>query len=187
MLFQVDALKQVKEFLEACHIPYMVIGGIANAIWGQVRATEDADLKVLVGNMSISDFRKLAETKFKPYRRSWLGKAESALIVSVEVVPGMVTDMLVGVLPYEEQAVRRARIMELEGLQLPVCTAEDLVVHKAIADREKDWMDIDGIVFRQRGRLEADYVRDWLRQFGEVLEKPHLVRKFDDLYAKHHS
>jgi predicted nucleotidyltransferase len=77
--------------------------------------------------------------------------------------------------------------MELEGLQLPVCTAEDLIVHKAIADREKDWMDINGIVFRQRGRLEADYVRDWLRQFGEVLEKPHLVRRFDDLYAKHHS
>ncbi|MBI3360483.1 MAG: nucleotidyltransferase, partial [Chloroflexi bacterium] len=181
-----EALRLVKDFLEAHQIPYMVIGGIANAIWGQIRATEDADVKVSTSGMTISEFRRLAEARFKPYRRPWLGRAESSLIISVEVMPGIVTDMLVSVFPYEEQAVKRARVMDVEGIQLPVCTAEDLVVHKAIADRDKDWMDIDGILLRQKGKIDVAYIRNWLRQFGDALEKPYLIKRFNDLYAKHH-
>ena len=48
MLFQVDTLRQVDAFLKALGIPYVVIGGIANAVRGEPRATHDADLKVLV-------------------------------------------------------------------------------------------------------------------------------------------
>jgi hypothetical protein len=184
MLFEAEALRLVKGFLDAHHIRYMVIGGIANALWGRLRATEDADVKVLTGGMSAAEFRTLAEAAFKPYRRPWLGAAESALVVSVEVLPGMVTDMLVGILPYEERAIKRAVVMDVEGVQLPVCTAEDLVIHKAIADRHKDWMDIEGILMRQKGKLDAQYVQHWLGQFGEALEKPELAKRFDELYTK---
>jgi len=48
MLFQVDALRQVDAFLEECGIPYVVIGGIANAVRGEPSATHGADLKVLL-------------------------------------------------------------------------------------------------------------------------------------------
>jgi predicted nucleotidyltransferase len=91
--------------------------------------------------------------------------------------------MLVAVLPYEEQAIRRAELIEVEGLSLPICTAEDLIIHKAIADRPKDWLDIEGIILRQRGRLDTVYVRDWLAQFAEALEKPELLTRFNGLYA----
>ena len=184
MLFEPEALRQVKAFLDAYHIPHMIVGGIANAVWGQLRATEDADLKVQTDPMSASEFRKLAETAFKPYRRLGLGGAESSLVVSVEVSPGIVFDMLVGVLPYEMQAIKRAIVMNVAGVQMPVCTAEDLIIHKAIADRQKDWIDIEGILTRQMSKLDAAYIRDWLVQFGEALEKPELVKRFNDLFAK---
>jgi predicted nucleotidyltransferase len=183
MLFQVDALGQVNAFLKEHDIPYVVIGGIANAVRGEPRATHDADLKVLVQGMTIAQFRALAEARFKPYRRPWLGRAESTLIISLEVAPDMIVDMLVAVLPYEEQAIRRAELIEVEGLSLPICTAEDLIIHKAIADRPKDWLDIEGIILRQRGRLDTVYVRDWLAQFAEALEKPELLTRFNGLYA----
>lgn len=184
MLFRVDALRQVDSFLKAHGVPYVIIGGIANAVRGEPRATHDADLKVLVRGMTIAQFRALAEAQFKPYRRPWLGGAESTLIISLEVAPNMVADMLVAVLPYEEQAIHRAELIEIEGLTLPVCTAEDLIVHKAIADRPKDWLDIGGILLRQRGKLDEAYVRNWLTQFAEALEKPELLTRFEKLITQ---
>ena len=184
MLFRLEALTELDAFLRSHGIAYAIIGGIANAVRGEPRATHDADLKVLVEDMTIAEFRALVEERFKPYRRPWLGRAESALIVSVEVEPDMVVDMLVAVLPYEGLAIQRAERIEIEGLALPVCTAEDLIIHKAIADRPKDWLDIDKILLRQRGKLDAMYVRDWLTQFAEALEKPELVTHFDELYAE---
>jgi predicted nucleotidyltransferase len=184
MLFQVEALRQVDAFLKGLGIPYVVIGGIANAVRGEPRATHDADLKVLVQGMSIAEFRSLAEARFKPYRRPWLGRAESVLIISLEVAPDMIVDMLVTVLPYEEQAIGRAEMIEVEGLSLPICTAEDLIVHKAIADRPKDWLDIEKILLRQGGRLDVEYVRAWLIQFADALEKPKLVREFNRLWGE---
>lgn len=40
--------------------------------------------------------------------------------------------------------------------------AEDLLVLKAFADRPKDWVDVDGIIVRQTGRIDWAYVRDQL-------------------------
>jgi predicted nucleotidyltransferase len=184
MLFQVEALRQVDAFLKAHDIPYVVIGGIANAVRGEPRATHDADLKVLVQGMTIAEFRELAEARFKPYRRPWLGRAESTLIVSLEVAPEMIVDMLVAVLPYEEQAIRRAEMIEVEGLSLPICRAEDLIVHKAIADRPKDWLDIEKILLRQGSELDIEYVRSWLTQFADALEKPAILVQFNQLLTE---
>jgi predicted nucleotidyltransferase len=186
MLFQVEALRQVDAFLKARGIPYVVIEGIANAVRGEPRATHDADLKVLVQGMTIAEFRALAEARFKPYRRPWLGQAESTLIISLEVALDMIVDMLVAVLPTEEQAIRRAEMIEVEGLALPICTAEDLIIHKTIADRPKDWLDIEKILLRQRGRLDIEYIRQWLSQFAEALEKPTMVTRFNQLWKKEH-
>jgi len=181
MLFRLEALRQVDAFLGIHGIPYAIIGGIANAVRGEPRATHDADLKVLVKGMTIAQFRALAEARFKPYRRPWLGRAESSLIISLEVASDMIVDLLVAVLPYEEQAIQQAELIEFDELRLPVCTAEDLIIHKAIAGRTKDWLDIEGILLRQRGKLDAAYIRNWLAQFAEALEKPELIARFDEL------
>lgn len=182
MIFQVKALKQIVAFLDEYSIPFMIIGGIANAERGRVRATEDADLKILVRDRTISEFRELAETRFKPHRRPWLGKAESTLIVSVEIEGGMVVDMLAAIFPYEEQAIQRAETIEIDGLKLPVCTADDLIIHKAISNRHHDWLDIEGVIFRQRGKLDINYIRKWLTQFADALENPEILKRFDELY-----
>ena len=36
-----QALVTVARFLEQHHVPYMVIGGIANVVWGRPRTTLD--------------------------------------------------------------------------------------------------------------------------------------------------
>ena len=115
MIFQIRTLRKIIAFLNEYKIPFAVIGGIANAERGRMRATEAADLKVLIQGRTISVFRKLAER---------------GLIVSVEVEPGMVVDMLAAVFPYEELAIRRAEIIIIDGVPLPICTAKDLIITK---------------------------------------------------------
>ena len=43
---QLTAVREVSEFLNTNGIKHFVIGGIANAIWGEPRATQDADFKI---------------------------------------------------------------------------------------------------------------------------------------------
>jgi hypothetical protein len=55
---------------------------------------------------------------------------------------------------------------------LRTCSAEDLVVHKAFAAREKDWLDIRGIVSRQGSRLDRALVWEELRPLLELKDDP---------------
>jgi hypothetical protein len=38
------------------------------------------------------------------------------------------------------------------------CSAEDLIVYKAFADRPRDWIDVEGVLLRQQGRLDLELV-----------------------------
>ena len=53
MTDQEAALVLIAETLEALQIPYVVIGGMANAIWGEPRATLDIDITVWVNEHEI--------------------------------------------------------------------------------------------------------------------------------------
>jgi hypothetical protein len=58
---------------------------------------------------------------------------------------------------------------------------EDLIIHKAIAAREKDWIDIEGILTRQRGRLDQEHILNWLDQFAQALDRPEIVTRYQGL------
>jgi hypothetical protein len=62
---QLEALAEVKEFLDRHSIKHFVIGGIANAVWGKPRATRDADFIILPGDRSIGEIVDLIGTEFK--------------------------------------------------------------------------------------------------------------------------
>jgi len=99
-------------------------------------------------------------------------------------MPDMAVDLLMSVFDYERQAIARAVDATIEGIPARVCTAEDLIIHKGIANRTQDWMDIEGVLLRQGNKLDVAYVRDWLTQFAEALEKPELLTRFNELYNR---
>ncbi len=45
------AFAETVGFLRASHIPYMVVGALAVAVWGRSRATADLDFQVQLPNM----------------------------------------------------------------------------------------------------------------------------------------
>jgi len=70
------------------------------------------------------------------------------------------------------------------GQSVRVCSAEDLVIHKSVAGRPQDLRDIEGIIYRQGDRLDAGYIRSWLRQFGEILEAPEVEGRFEQIWRR---
>ncbi len=183
MLVNPEALRVVVDFLNQHQVSHMIIGGLANAVWGEVRMTRDADFKIST-DLPPSQFRRLALTHF-PERQTGLPQhLRSPFVIHIWAMPDVAVDLLMSVFDYERQAIGRAVDTTIEGIPVRVCTAEDLIIHKAIADRPQDWQDIEGILLRQRGKLDVAYVRDWLTQFAEALEKPELLSRFDDLYRR---
>ena len=67
------ALKRLRLLLEKQKISYMLIGGIAVALWGEPRATQDIDIVVLVSEDRAFDFLKEAKKYGFSYqeRRIW--------------------------------------------------------------------------------------------------------------------
>ena len=55
---------------------------------------------------------------------------------------------------------------------LTTCGAEDLIVLKAFAGRDKDWLDIEGIAVRQAGRLDEPLIWAELGPLLELKEAP---------------
>ena len=62
---------------------------------------------------------------------------------------------------------------------LRTCSAEDLIVLKAFPSRPKDWVDVDGILIRQAGRLDWNYVRRQLTPLAELKEAPEILTTLD--------
>ena len=75
--------------------------------------------------------------------------------------------------------MQRAVDYELEpGKIVRMCSAEDLIIHKAVAGRPRDMQDIEGIVYRQRDTLDVAYA---------AVENPELPERFEIPWRKLHS
>ena len=57
------ALLELAQTLTNNRIPYMIIGGMANAVWGEPRATLDIDVTVWVAEEEISEVVSLLDRK----------------------------------------------------------------------------------------------------------------------------
>ena len=57
-----------------------------------------------------------------------------------------------------------------------LCTAEDLIVMKAFANRVIDWHDVRGVIVRQGlGNLDWNYINKELVPLCEAKEQPEIV------------
>jgi predicted nucleotidyltransferase len=184
MLINPEVLKRVVKFLAKSRIPYMAIGGLANSIWGEPRLTRDADFKVSI-DMPLTEFRKKVLTFFEERPTKIPQAALSPYVVHIWAIPEVAVDLLVSVFDYEKQAIERAVEWNIEGVSVRVCRAEDFIVHKVVANREYDWLDIERVLIRQKSKLDQSYILDWLTQFSEALENPEMLARYKKLRAQY--
>lgn len=88
-------------------------------------------------------------------------------------------------MPFEEEMVARGRIQILTALSVRLPTPEDLIIMKAVAHRPKDLEDIRTIVDKNP-ELDISRIKQWVKQFAEVLEMPSLWDDIAGIFNQSH-
>jgi predicted nucleotidyltransferase len=172
---------QIQKLLDKQRWKYCFIGGIAVQKWGQVRVTKDVDLTLLTGFGKEEEFIDKLLSHFDkriPEAREFALQHRVLLLVDEA---GMRIDVSCGAFPFEQSAVQRAKKVQLiPGTRLKLCTAEDLIVYKAFANRGIDWFDIEGVIARQtKAKLDWKYIFEQLTPLAGLKEEPEIVPKLE--------
>jgi hypothetical protein len=176
-----EAAGRVQEFLDARKWRSCIIGGIAVLRWGEPRLTRDVDVTLLTG---IGDEERFVDEILKHFSSRIPEARDFALTRRVLLLTGedgTGIDLALGGLPFEENAVQRASRFEFyPGMTLRTCSAEDLIVMKAFADRDQDWLDVRGIIDRQP-TLDWGTIFSELEPLSELKGAPEIMTRLKRL------
>lgn len=178
-------LVDLAHWLDRANVKGAVIGGVAASLRGRPRFTRDVDAVVLAGDGEWESFLESgSRSGFFPRIADVIDFAQTARVLLLRHEPTDTdVDISLGSLPFERELIARATVVELAGAGVPIATAEDLVIMKALARRPRDIADIESLLSMNR-ELDLDRVRRWLREFSSVLDMPEISDEFEAVLRK---
>jgi predicted nucleotidyltransferase len=158
----VKVLGDALDAIESADIPHVLMGGIASAVWGRPRWTHDIDIFVAPAHARHA-LEALSKSGFDTEETyaEWLFKAFR---------DGVLVDIVfrsTGEIYLDEEMVERSVRADFKGREVPVMSAEDLLVIKAVVHAEhmpRHWHDALGLI--GHCDLDWDYVVKRARQHG---------------------
>lgn len=162
-------LSDLTKWLKGC--PIVIIGGVATALLGQPRHTQDVDVLVMLKMDKWESIVKSAEKfGFATRISDALSFAKrNRVLLMKHVVSGVGVDISFGALPFEEECIVRAKKIKFTDFRIPIPTPEDLIIMKAVSHRGKDLIDIESIV-DAHPKLDKKRIEYWVTEFAKALE-----------------
>jgi len=171
------------EFLEIERLPYMIIGGVANLFWGVPRTTLDVDVTVWADELQIPSLIHRIASRFKLLPDSPTEFVRQTRVLPLQTEGGIRVDLIFGLLPFEQEAIRRARAMPFAGREIRICSPEDLILHKLASDRPRDREDVRGIIVRMKNDLDRAYLDPRVEGLTHDLARPDVLAFYRDCLA----
>jgi len=184
MTSQQAALIRLARFLDQSGTPYVIIGGLANIVWGEPRATLDIDALLWVGPEALPQFVGRLANQFVPLVPDPLSFIASTRVLPVTSPEQVRVDLVFGLLAFEEQAIRRGRTIVVEETGVRFCTAEDLTLMKIASERDKDVADAKAIVLRRFREFDLAYLEPRIRELATLLDRPDIARRWEEWTAE---
>jgi hypothetical protein len=167
----VDLVADLADALDRLPVRYALGGAIATSLWGIARTTQDVDCLAAVSAVKYQELADVLEAL--GYKQ--LDAADNLVEPSVRLMREQATerklmeffsgpvciDLFLPVVPLQEEVLRRAVTMPLGRREVPITTAEDMILLKLAFHRTKDLQDVRGILWVQRGRLDIEYLKHW--------------------------
>lgn len=172
----IDVVVALAEVFERLQVRFAVGGAIANNYWGIVRATKDIDClialpaikyQIFADEFNAIGFTLREDDQFVPITVPRLLEQVRERKLIVCFYQTVRVEFFVPAVPLQDEILRRAVAMPLGSRQVPITTAEDLILLKMVFHRVKDLLDVRGILWLQRGRLDLDYLRHWSERTHE--------------------
>lgn len=174
---------ELQDHLEAVGHRFCFIGDLVAQRWGQPRGTGDVAVKVLC---AFGDENQLASEILQRYR----SRIENPVPFAMQARMLLLTDtrknkidLSIGGLDFEERIVDRSSTWGVRGGgQIRTCSAEDLIVLKAFAARDQDWVDVRNVLIRQSAKLNRDLIREELKPLVALKEEPEILERLEALF-----
>jgi hypothetical protein len=180
-----DTAQELQDFFFARKWRFCFIGGLALQRWGEPRVTQDVDCTLFTGFGNEEFFVSELTERYTSRIEEAEAFALAHRVLLLQSEPGIGIDIALGGLPYERGVVDRASDFKfLPSVVLRTCSAEDLIILKAFADRTRDWADIEGILLRYGSDLQWERIYSELQPLCELKESPRIVERLKALQSE---
>lgn len=167
------ALRKLVAYFHQQEIPYAVMGGLAVRVHALPRPTNDIDFSVQLDRNRLPEVYRAAEqmglTVPEVYKRGWIDEIAGLPIVKLRYYLrdglGVDVDIFLAESDFQNSLISRRQPLDVDGLQCWVVSPEDLILLKLIANRPRDLIDVQDILFTQ-GSLDAGYLHHWAYELG---------------------
>jgi hypothetical protein len=155
----------------------MLIGGVAVIARGVRRLTDDVDATVWATKLDVDALqRRLKKYGISPRIPDAAAFArQNQVLLLRHDASGTDIDLSFAMLAFENEALDRADSLTIGGRRIRVASAEDLVVYKSIAARERDLSDVERLLEIHGESIDLSRVRRTVEELAGLLERPELV------------
>jgi len=159
-------LLDVVDVLAREGVDYAVIGALAAAVYGAIRASADADALVSLTVGKLSSLSQVFKKKgFAAELRRGDPEDPIPAMLVIGDKHGNRVDLLGGLLGLDPQTLSRALDVPFSGTTIRVIGREDFIAMKCFAGRTHDLEDAR-IALRTAEQLDLDFLRKVARRFG---------------------
>jgi hypothetical protein len=174
-----EVIVKIASALNKCGLPYMIIGGQAVLLYGEPRLTRDIDITLGADIDRLAQL--LAAIKEIPLKQ--LVNDAPSFVKKTMVLPamheptGIRVDFIFSFTPYEETAIKRAKLVKLSDTDVAFAAIEDLIIHKIFAGRSRDIEDVHMLFLKNRN-IDVAYIEKWLRDLDTAIDKNSFLSTF---------
>ena len=181
-----DALRALRDALEALGVPWMIIGGVAVIAHGVPRYTADVDATVSAPDEPLERiFDVFAHQSVVPRIDGALAFARERQIVLLRHEPsGVDLDVSLAWLPFEIEAIQRSEARDYAGVTIRIPRPDDLVIYKLVAARPRDLEDVERLLLLHGPSLDLQHIIVTVRQFADALEDTGRIDALERLLKK---
>ena len=155
-------------------------------VYGRPRLTRDIDITLGIDTDKLSSIEdvcdKLKLSILVDDPQDFTQKTK--VLPTVEPDSKIRIDFIFSFTPYEAQAIKNAKQMQIDDYPVKFASCEDVIIHKMVAGRAIDEEDIVSILAKNRDALDFEYLEKWLSEFGKIPEHEDILARFNRLFKK---
>jgi hypothetical protein len=160
----VEVYRALRDALSNLRARWYVFGGQAAILHGATRFTEDIDITVDLGDRPTATLVAALAQAGCVLRiddaDDFVGKTR--VLPCIHEASGIPVDVVLAGPGIEELFFEHVSPIEIEGVSIPVASAEDIIVMKILAGRPKDLEDVVGILVARASDLDLPSIRETL-------------------------
>lgn len=167
-----QTLFEIITLLEKHDLPYMVIGGYAVLYHGEARFTEDIDIVLGVDSKSLDQVLRAVENQFRARAKDVNKFVEQTNVLPlISLKNDVKVDLIFSFINYERNAIQKALSVDIEGKNVQIVRAEDLIIYKLLAGRPKDLEDAKKVMEHNLATLNVEEIDFLVEELAEGVQE----------------